>query len=50
MALQRLGSLRKRLLRDDTMHQKYNDVINSYINDNYARLIPGDELDISSLT
>ena len=50
MALQRLGSLRKRLLRDDTLHQKYNDVINSYINDNYARLIPADELDVSSLT
>ena len=50
MALQRSGSLRKRFLQDDTLHRKYNDVINSYINDNHARLIPADELDVSSLT
>ena len=50
IALLRLGSLRKRLLRDDTLHQKYNDVINSYIHDSYARLIPAHELDVSSLT
>ena len=37
-------------MRDETLHQKYNDVINSYINDNYAALISADELDVSSLT
>ena len=50
LALHSFGSLRKRLLRDETLHPKCNDVINSYIGDNYARLISTDELDVSWLT
>jgi len=48
MARQRLESLRKRLLKDDTLHQKYTDVIETYLKNSYARVVPTDELESSS--
>ena len=48
MAQQRLDSLYKRLKRDDTLRQKYVEVIETYLKNNYARLVPLDELKAST--
>ena len=47
MAQQRLDSLYKRLKQDDTLRQKYAEVIKTYLKNNYARVVPFDELKVS---
>ena len=48
IAKQRRISLQKRLKRDETLRQKYTEVIETYIMKNYARQVPKEELDNSS--
>ena len=48
MAQQRLDSLYKRLKRDDILRQRYAEVIETYLKNNYARVVPLDELKVST--
>ena len=48
IAKQRLISLQKRLKRDETLRQKYTEVIETYITKNYARQVPKEEFDNNS--
>ena len=47
-AQQRLDSLYKRLKRDDILRQRYAEVIETYLKNNYARVVPLDELKVST--
>ena len=44
VAERRLASLKKRLSADKELHQKYTKVVDSYLQNGYARKIPSDEL------
>ena len=48
MAQRRLSSLKKRLQRNEDLHKKYTTVIENYVEKNYARIVPQDELDNSA--
>ena len=40
LAQKRLGCLKRRLIKDETLMKKYNDVIDNYIANGYARKVP----------
>ena len=45
LAQKRMFTLKRRLLNDDSLKQKYAEVINTYVTKNYARIVPLEKLE-----
>ena len=45
LAQKRMFSLKRRLLNDDSLRQKYAEVINTYVTKNHARIVPQEKLE-----